>query len=636
VSTADPGVHSTSKPPVDEEPRGLHRHIEAQVDRTPDAVAVVCGDESLTYAELDRRANRVAHHLRSLGVTADETVGVLMERSLELVVALLGVLKAGGAYVPIDPAYPRERITALVRDSGARAVLTQERFADRAAAGDAVVVALDGAGASRLEASSTRPAPVLAPDNLAYVIYTSGSTGQPKGAMNTHGAIVNRLVWMQRQYGLTASDRVLQKTPFTFDVSVWEFFWPLMAGARLVVARPGGHQEGDYLVRLIAHEGITTVHFVPSMLQRFLEEPGVGACRSLVRVICSGEALSFDLQERFFTRLGAELHNLYGPTEAAVDVTYWACRRDGERGPVPIGHAIDNVRMHVLDHAFEPAPAGVAGELYIAGVGLARGYLGRPDLTAERFIPDPTSGARGARLYRTGDRARQRPDGALEYLGRTDHQIKLRGFRIELGEIEAVLGAHPGLREAVVNVAGEDDERRLVAHFVPTADASVWAADLRAYLLERVPDYMVPAEFITMERLPLTSSGKVDRRALPTASPVEGEAAAPFVAPRTPVEASLAAIWAEVLKRPAVGIHDNFFELGGHSLLMTRVVSRIRDSFQVELTMRAFFQSPTVALLAAAVMQAQAERSETRPMHELLDEIEALSDDELKEMLGRS
>jgi len=512
-------------------------------------------------------------------------------------------------------------------------VLTQERFVDRAATGGTAVVALDGASPS-LDASSARPAVDTAPDNLAYVIYTSGSTGQPKGAMNTHRAIVNRLVWMQRQYGLTASDRVLQKTPFTFDVSVWEFFWPLMTGARLVMARPGGHQEGDYLIRLIADQGITTVHFVPSMLQRFLEEPGVGRCRSLVRVICSGEELSFDLQERFFERLGAELHNLYGPTEAAVDVTYWACRRDGARGPVPIGHAIENIRMHVLDDALEPAPAGVAGELYIAGVGLARGYLGRPDLTAERFIPDPTRGERGARLYRTGDRARRRSDGALEYLGRTDHQIKLRGFRIELGEIEAVLRAHAGLREAVVSVVGEDDERRLVAHFVPTVDASVWAADLRAYLLERLPDYMVPAEFITMERLPLTSSGKVDRRALPLATAAESETATPFVAPRTPVEASLAAIWAEVLKRPAVGIHDNFFELGGHSLLMTRVVSRIRDTFQVELAMRAFFQSPTVALLAAAVTQAQGERPDTRPLHELLDEIEALSDDELKEMLG--
>jgi amino acid adenylation domain-containing protein len=632
VVTGQPWARAVEHPG----PECLHQRVEAQVDRTPDSIAVVHGDESLTYRELDRRANRVAHHLLSLGTGPDDTVGVLMERSIELMVALLGVVKAGAAYVPVDPTYPRERVTTLLRDANVRAVLAQRRFETHAGFGDASVLALDGGAAGVSEMPATRPSVAVKPDNLAYVIYTSGSTGAPKGAMNTHRGIVNRLAWMQRQYGLAESDRVLQKTPFTFDVSVWELFWPLMTGARLVFARPGGHQEGDYLARLIQEAGITTVHFVPSMLQRFLDEPEIpGRCRSLVRVICSGEALSFDLQERFFSVLGAELHNLYGPTEAAVDVTHWACRAGGARGPVPIGHPIDNIRMHVLDDDLEPTAVGVAGELYIAGVGLARGYLGRPDLTAERFIPDPAGTEEGTRLYRTGDRARHRPDGAIEYLGRLDHQIKLRGYRIELGEIEVVLAGHAGVREAVVSVLGDDDERRLVAHFVPAADASVWAADLRAFLLERLPEYMVPAEFITMERLPLTSSGKVDRRALPVATAAENRPAVPFVAPRTPVEASVAAIWAEVLNRPAIGIHENFFELGGHSLLMTRVVSRIRDAFHVELAIRTFFQSPTVAFLAAAVAQAQGKAPEGRPLHELLDEIEAMSDDDVKEMLGQ-
>src|SRR5690606_8752656 len=374
------------------------------------------------------------------------------------------------------------------------------------------------------------------PQDLAYVIFTSGSTGRPKGAMNEHRGICNRLLWMQEQYGLTPHDRVVQKTPFSFDVSVWEFFWPLMTGARLVIARPDGHRDSAYLVNLIRHSGITTLHFVPSMLRVFLESEGVEACSgSIKRVICSGEALPHELQERFFARLpGAELHNLYGPTEAAVDVTYWACQRGDDRLTVPIGRPLANTQMYVLDSQMQPVPIGVAGELYIGGVQVGRGYSGRDDLTAERFVPDPYSRTPGARLYKTGDLARYLPDGAIDYLGRLDHQVKIRGQRIELGEIEATLDQHAGVAQSVV-MAREDSpgDQRLVAYVVRRqADLAITA--MKEHLSAQLPAYMVPSAFVLLAELPLTSSGKVDRKQLPA----PGSADVPladYVAPRTPV-----------------------------------------------------------------------------------------------------
>ncbi|HEX8212536.1 MAG TPA: amino acid adenylation domain-containing protein [Longimicrobium sp.] len=449
----------------------LHGLVEAQVERTPNAAAVVFEGERLGYAELNARANRLAHHLRSLGVGPETRVAVCAERSVELVVALLAVLKAGGAYVPLDPDYPAERLAFMAADSAAPLLLAQRRLEGRLAGTGAPVVWLEDALAAAAGLSDANPGLPVMPDQLAYVIYTSGSTGRPKGAMNTHRGIANRLHWMQGAYGLDESDAVLQKTPFGFDVSVWEFFWPLMTGARLVLARPAGHQDPAYLARLVEAERVTTLHFVPSMLQIFLEEPGLeGRCASLRRVISSGEALPGAVQERFFARLGAELHNLYGPTEAAVDVTAWACAPGGGAS-VPIGRPIANTRVLVLDGALRPVPVGVAGELYLGGVQLARGYLGRPGLTADRFVPDPVAGEPGARLYRTGDRVRWREDGALEYLGRLDDQVKLRGFRIEPGEVETVLGAHPAVQAAAV-VVREDTpgDRRLVAYVVPGED----------------------------------------------------------------------------------------------------------------------------------------------------------------------
>ncbi|MBV9108538.1 MAG: amino acid adenylation domain-containing protein, partial [Gemmatimonadetes bacterium] len=575
----------------------LHGRFAAQAARTPGATAVTFGGGALTYAELDARANRLAHLLRARGVRMETPVAVAMERSLEMVVALYGVLKAGAFYVPVEPEHPVERIAWMLEDSGARVVLTQRSWLGvLPAAVDAV--ALDAEGA--LDAFPPSPAGAETdPDALAYVIYTSGSTGRPKGAGNAHRAVVNRVLWMQETFGLTADDVVLQKTPFGFDVSVWELFWPLLAGARLAVAAPGAHREPSRLSDAIRGEGVTTAHFVPSMLQLWLADPSASECTSLRRVMSSGEALPADLRDRFFATLpGAELHNLYGPTEAAVDVT-WQPLAPGDREPfVPIGRPIANTRIHVLDPAGGFAPVGVPGELFIAGVQVGRGYRGRPALTAERFVPDPFSRTPGARMYRTGDRARWREGGALEYLGRTDFQVKLRGLRIEPGEIEAALTAEPAVREAVVAVRpGPAGDPRLVAWVVAAEGRRMAPGALREALGRRLPQHMVPAAFVEMEALPLTPSGKVDRKALPDPDAEE----AGFVAPRTPLEEVLAGIWGEVLHRDRIGAGDDFFALGGHSLLATLVISRVRERLRVELPLRAVFESPRLSAMAAAV-----------------------------------
>ncbi|HEV7551698.1 MAG TPA: amino acid adenylation domain-containing protein, partial [Candidatus Angelobacter sp.] len=445
--------------------------IEEQVARTPEAIAVEHQGRTLTYRELNELANQLAWRLRELGVGTETRVGLMAERSLEMVVGLLGVLKAGAAYVPLDPDYPRERLSYMLESSQVKVLLTQQRLRQQLPPYGGQVLELDGAEEQRRIAEQKKENldVELLPGHLAYIIYTSGSTGKPKGAMNSHGGLVNRLLWMQQEYRLEPGDVVLQKTPFSFDVSVWEFFWPLLEGAKLVVARPGGHQDPDYLATLIEERQITTLHFVPSMLAVFLDEERPKQCKSIRRVVCSGEALPLELARRCLASMPwAGLHNLYGPTEAAIDVTYWKCLADDTHPSVPIGKAIANIRVYVVDKGMEPVSAGVPGELCLGGVGLARGYWGRGDLTAERFVPDGLSGRRGERLYRTGDLVRWLEDGNLEYLGRLDHQVKIRGFRIELGEIEAALKEHGGVREAVV-VEREDEvgDKRLVAYVVP-------------------------------------------------------------------------------------------------------------------------------------------------------------------------
>jgi amino acid adenylation domain-containing protein len=580
----------------------LHQLIEQQVERTPEACAVISSEEQLSYRELNARANQLAHYLQTLGVGPDDVVGVLMHRGTEMVVALLGILKAGAAYLPLDPEYPQQRLSYMIEDARPRLLLTQEHLRSLFPENAAAVWCVDSEWQRAAGLSEDNPGVELELDHLAYVIYTSGSTGLPKAAMNTHGAIGNRLLWMQSAYQLTTDDRVLQKTPFSFDVSVWEFFWPLLAGAQLVMAQPGGHQDPAYLVDLIATRRITTLHFVPSMLQVFLEQAGLENCSSLRRVICSGEALPFGLQQKFHERLSAALHNLYGPTEAAVDVTAWACRREHERHIVPIGRPIANIQTYLLDEALEPTPIGVAGELYIGGIGLARGYLRRPELTAERFVPDQFSATAGARLYRTGDRARYLSDGNIEFLGRLDQQVKIRGFRIELEEIENVLSTLQGVRECVVvaQAGAGSSERRLIAYVV--GDAQLDHGNARRYLEERLPPYMVPSLIIELEQMPLTPNGKIDRRALPEAeATVQERVEQQYERPRTTTEEVVAAVWAEVLRVERVGRRDNFFDLGGHSLLATQVMTRLREAFHLELPLRAIFERPTVTGLATRV-----------------------------------
>ncbi len=581
----------------------LHTFIEAQVEHSPDAVAVIFERHQLTYRELNNRANQLAHHLQQLEIGPDVLVGVCMERSLDLVIALLGILKAGGAYVPLDPSSPKDRLTLMLEDVQAPVILTQQRLISSFPAHHSRMICLDSEWEQIAHEEITNPASDVSSGNLSYVIYTSGSTGKPKGAMNTHRGLVNRLYWMQQAYQLTAADRVLQKTPFTFDVSVWEFFWPLLTGATLVVARPGGHQDSTYIASLIVEQSITTLHFVPSMLQIFLQEPYLERCnKSLKRVICSGEALSFELQERFFARINAELHNLYGPTEASIDVTYWQCQRESQERIVPIGRPIANTQIYLLDPSMRPVPIGISGELYIGGVGVARGYLNRAELTQERFVSDPFSPRPEACLYRTGDLARYRPDGAIEYLGRLDHQVKIRGLRIELGEIEAVLLQHPAVR-AVVLTAREDTPggQRLIAYVVPTHGQSPTIESLRTYLKERLLAYMVPSAFVLLDAFPLLSNGKINRHALPAPNSVRSAAEETFVAPTLMVHHQLIAIWEDLLNVRPIGIRDNFFDLGGHSLLVAHLIERIERICGKKLPLSTLFAKPTIEQLATAL-----------------------------------
>jgi amino acid adenylation domain-containing protein len=496
----------------------LHELIEAQAQRSPEQEAVSCEGVRYTYRELNDRANQLARHIRNLGIGPEMMVGVHMERCADLSVVLLAILKVGAAYVPLDPDYPKERIEFMIQDSGIKLALTQERLW-RAIARDGLKGLCLDSHWDLISAQSPEPAPSnVGPDNAAYLIYTSGSTGRPKGAVNTHRAICNRLLWMQNTYRLGPGDRVLQKTPMSFDVSVWEFFWPLLSGATLVLARPGGHRDCAYLASTIARENITTIHFVPSLLRVFLEEDLADSCRSLKRVICSGEELTLDLQQRFFEKVGAELHNLYGPTEAAVDVTAWACRPEedaSQDGRVPIGRQIDNVKIYILDRRLMPCPVGTPGELHIGGICLARGYYSRPALTAERFCPDPLSNKPGARLYKTGDVAELLPDGNIKFLGRVDAQVKIRGARVEPGEIESALIKHPLVNQAVV-LAGPDGagHMRLVAYVVPSRGEKLNRVELRSFLETRLPKYSIPSVFVILDELPLTPGGKLNRTRL--------------------------------------------------------------------------------------------------------------------------
>ncbi len=581
----------------------LHVLFEKQVRSSPERLALVCDNEKLTYLELNSRANQLAHYLQKRGVGPESLVGVCMERSVEMVVALLGILKAGAAYLPLDPEYPSERLQWMQADACMPVALVQQKFAYLLEQRERTeVICLDSSGDFINQEPEGDCVSPVGGENVAYVIYTSGSTGRPKGVMNRHRGICNRLRWMQDRYRLDESDRVLQKTPYSFDVSVWEFFWPLITGACLIMARPGGHRDSSYLKRVIQRERITTIHFVPSMLKSMLEDQGLRECPALRRVICSGEALGAALIEQFHRECQAELHNLYGPTEAAVDVTNWACERHGARASVPIGRPIANIQIYLLDQDLMQVPISVPGELCIGGEGLSRGYLNRPDLTAEKFIPN-LFGEKGSRLYRTGDLARYTHDGAIEYLGRIDFQVKIRGNRIEPAEIEEVLRQHEHVQDsAVIARQQPDGEKRLIAFVVAKKEANVAAQSLRAYLRERLPDFMVPGGFVFLEKLPLTSSGKLDRKALPMAesSVLLGlsQQAQIYLAPRNVLEKKIAEIWARVLRVEKVGVNNNFFDLGGHSLGLISVHSELREKLQIDVSVLDLFRLPTVASLA--------------------------------------
>lgn len=575
----------------------IHQFVQRQASLTPDATAVIFEKQNLSYSELNGRANQLAHFLMSEGVGPESIIGVCLDRSIEMIVALLGILKAGAAYLPLDPEYPRQRLLLMIEDSAMRMVLSVGNLKERLPDSEAKLVLLD----ADLEVISGHgeddPELELSGTNLCYVIYTSGSTGKPKAAMNTHAAISNRLQWMQQRNRLDETDAVMQKTPYSFDVSVWELFWPLMYGARMVIARPGGHRDSRYMVELIREKEVTTIHFVPAMLSVFLEEEGVEECESLRRVICSGEALGVEQVERLHQRVEAELQNLYGPTEAAVDVTYWECERGVRQGSVPIGKAISNIKMRILDRGGQMVPVGLAGELHIGGVGVGRGYLNRPEATAEKYIPDNYSSEEGARLYRTGDLARYRGDGNIEYLGRIDQQVKLRGYRIELGEIEAVLKEHEKVQEAVVVVKEDRGGKRLIG-YVAGNEREVSGRELRAYAKERLPEYMVPV-IVVVEEIPLTPNGKVDRKRLEERDQGREEGRKKREA-RTGAEEVLAAVWAQVLNVESVGIEDNFFEMGGDSIRSIQVVAMAKQR-GLSFSLQEMFQHQTIAELASEI-----------------------------------
>jgi amino acid adenylation domain-containing protein len=592
----------------------IHELFEEQASSSPDAIAVVFDGAFLSYGELNRRANQLAHHLRSLGVKADARVGICMERGWEMVAGILAVMKAGGAYVPIEPTYPQERLRYMVEDSAPIAILTQGRL-------EALVSDLAGARPTCIVGSAPAPwdgqpeanpkagGEELWPENLAYVIYTSGSTGTPKGVMVEHAGLVNRIVWMQRAYGLNGSDVVLQKTPFGFDVSVWEFFWPLSQGAPLVMALPEGHKDPAYLSATVQKHGVTTLHFVPSMLEAFLESADAERCSSLTRVVCSGEALPAALAGRFRKWLpSASLYNLYGPTEATVDVTAWNCPAELTDSTIPIGTPIANTQIYILNAHGQPAPVGVGGELYIGGVGVARGYLNRAEGTAKQFLPDPFASDAGARIYRTGDLAKWREDGDIEFLGRNDFQVKIRGVRIELGEIEERLQSHEGVRRAVVVAREEDDgHKRLVAYYTSTesggsAEGRPSPELLRTWVASKLPEHMVPAAFVAIGSLPLTPSGKLDRQALP--APEEGRhVLSGYEAPRTPTEKAIAEIWAAVVKHDKVGRHDDFFEIGGDSIRAILLINRVQQKLGQVVHLSLVYDCPTVLTFAAFIDQ---------------------------------
>jgi amino acid adenylation domain-containing protein len=596
----------------------IHHLFEQQVERTPHAVAVMYEGAQLTYAELNAQANRLAHYLRQLGVGPEVLVGLCMERSLEMVVGLLGILKAGGAYVPLDPSYPTERVAFMLADAQVPVLVTQESLASRLPTSGTKVVCLDADASLLAEYDQTNLASLSTAENLAYVIYTSGSTGRPKGVQVLHRGVVNFLLSMREQPGLTADDILLAVTTLSFDIAALELFLPLLVGARLVIASRETAVNGAALAEMMARAGATVMQATPVTWRLLLEAGWTG--NPPLKLLCGGEALPLDLAQQLLSK-GASLWNLYGPTETTIWSTI--CQIKPGVNKITIGGPIANTQIYLLDASLQPVPIGVPGELYIGGAGLARGYLNRPELTAERFVSHPFSTEPGARLYRTGDLARYLPTGEIDFLGRLDHQVKVRGFRIELGEIETVLCQHPAVRAAVV-IAREDTagDKRLVAYLVAGAGGPPAHNALRSFLKEYLPEYMVPSTFVMLEQLPLTPNGKVNRQALPapdTSNIVRDEIGA---LPSTPMQIEVAAILASFLKVEQVGLDENFFMIGGNSLLGALAVAQMAETFKVKLSLRMLFDAPTVRELSAIIEDL------------ILAKLETLSAAELHHLLG--
>lgn len=580
----------------------LHELLEAQVKRTPDAVAVEFGDRHLTYGELNNRSNQLAHHLQKLGVGPEVLVGLCMERSPELIISLFGVLKAGGAYVPIDPAYPAARIAFMLNDANTPILLTERKLIPILPVFKPMtIIPMDDPEV--FVGNVDNPRCTAIDSNLAYVNYTSGSTGNPKGVMIPHRAVRNVMSWMQSTFPLDEHDCVLQQISFSFDPAVLEILAPLFVGGRLVLAQPGGHQDPAYLVHTIVQRQISVMHVVPSMLRTLLQTPELKACRSLRHVFCGGEALTGDLVRDFLRILDAELHYFYGPTEVTITSVFYSVPRRSDDNIIPIGSPVANTQAHVLDAHQQHVPIGVPGELYLGGVQVGRGYHNQPELTHERFIFDPFSKTAGARLYKTGDLVRRLPNGMIQFLGRTDHQVKIRGHRIELGEVESVLKRHPAVQEAVV-VARQDTsgDKRLIAYVRPAFWSAALERELRMLWRDHLPPYMVPAACVFLDAFPTTPNGKLDRLALPPPGVRSPESEELFVPPNTPTEESLIGIWCDLLELHQVGIKDNFFEVGGHSLMALRMINRIRQVTSVSLSISDVYQNPTVQKLARVIV----------------------------------
>jgi tyrocidine synthetase-3 len=594
------------------EEKTIHELFEVQVEKIPKAAAVVDSDfQAFTYIEFNRRVNQLAHILEEKGVTRETLVGIMVERSLEMMVGIFAILKAGGAYLPIDPQNPPARIQYLLEDSEVQLLLTRRAFADKTGT-HCETVDLDDA--RLFDGEDKNPGKVNEPGDLCYVIYTSGSTGEPKGVMIEHGSLVNRLNWMQRYYPIGSEDVVLQKTVYTFDVSVWELFWWSLHGASLFLLAPGGEKNPETIVEAIATNKITTMHFVPSMLNAFLDYleivPEIEKLSGLKQVFASGEILEVHQVERFnkmlYDKIGTRLINLYGPTEATIDVSYFNCSTGETFGKIPIGKPIDNIHLYIVDKALKLQPIGVPGELCIGGVGVARGYLKRERLTLEKFLENPF--IKGERLYRSGDLARWLPDenGNIEFLGRIDHQVKIRGFRIELGEIESQLVKHKAVKQAVVVAKrNETTDTYLSAYFVSSESSEESSKDtliseLKKYLADTLPGYMIPTYFVQLDGFPLTGSGKINRRALPEPEVGNLGEVGVFAAPRNEMEEKLADIWSEVLgmEKDIIGIDNNFFQLGGHSLKATIMISRLHKIFNVKVPLTEIFKTPTIRALS--------------------------------------